>query len=68
MERTPRVMIRVNYIVGGPTKGPQEGEKIMSKSLVAALEPSAPGATFAVGDVLNGASDAKLEAFAKANA
>lgn len=35
---------------------------------VAALEPSAPGATFAAGDVLNGASDAKLEAFAKANA
>lgn len=44
------------------------GEKIMSKSLVAALEPSAPGATFAAGDVLNGASDAKLEAFVKANA
>lgn len=40
----------------------------MSKSLVAALEPSAPGATFAVGDVLNGASDTKFEAFAKANA
>lgn len=40
----------------------------MSKSLVAALEPSAPGATFATGDVLNGASDAKLEVFAKANA
>lgn len=35
---------------------------------VAALEPSAPGATFAAGDVLNGASDAKLEAFVKANA
>lgn len=40
----------------------------MSKSLVAALEPSASGATFSAGDVLNGASDAKLEAFAKANA
>lgn len=40
----------------------------MSKSLVAALEPSAPGATFAAGDVLNGASDAKPKAFVKANA
>lgn len=35
---------------------------------VAALKTSAPGATFAAGDVLNGASDAKLEAFVKANA
>ena len=35
---------------------------------VAALEPSAPGATFVAGDVLNDASDAKLEAFVKANA
>lgn len=40
----------------------------MSKPLVAALELSAPGATFAAGDVLNGVSDAKLEAFVKANA
>ena len=39
-----------------------------SGGTVAALEPSAPGATFAAGDVLNGASDAKLEAFVKANA
>lgn len=35
---------------------------------VAALKTSAPGATFAAGDVLNGVSDAKLEAFVKANA
>lgn len=40
----------------------------MSKSLVAVHEPPAPGATFAAGDVLNGASDAKLKAFVKANA
>lgn len=35
---------------------------------VAALKTSAPGATFAAGDVLNGASDAKLEAFVRASA
>lgn len=40
----------------------------MSKSLVAAHEPPAPGAAFAAGDVLNGASDAKPKAFVKANA
>lgn len=35
---------------------------------VAALKPSAPGATFAAGGVLNGVSDAKLEAFVRASA
>ena len=40
----------------------------MSKSLVAALEPSAPGATLAARDAPTAASDAKLEAFVKANA
>lgn len=32
---------------------------------VAALKPSAPGATFAAGEVLNGATSAKLEKFIK---
>lgn len=35
---------------------------------VAALRPSAPGATFAAGDVLNGASDADLAAFVRKSA
>ena len=68
MERAPGVMIRMKLYCRRAHQGSARGEKNMSKSLVAALEPSAPGATFAAGDVLNGASDAKLEAFVKANA
>ncbi len=43
------------------------GSSGMGKT-VAALEPSAPGATFATGAVLNGASDADLVAFVEKSA